>query len=702
MTAKMQRTAWLLLILLIAAVLRLHNLSDAPPGLTHDEADHGLDAWGIVNGVWPIYFTVGYGREPLFDYATAGLMAVLGPTFLAGRLAAAAFGMVLVAATYAWSRQAFDERTALLAAAGVAVGFWAVMTGRQALRSGALPALFTLATFFFWRVASGGWQVASVRVVSGEWQVASGVRRWGKWLVAQRNVLLAALFLGLTFYTYIPARLLWLIFPALLLYLLLTNPPLLRRLWQPVVMILLLAGLLGAPLFYFLATNPAAEQRIRQLSAPLVAAREGNYEPLRENVRAGLGIVTVAGDTAWRYNIAGRPFLSPVMAILFYAGVVVAVLHVVRPFFDAGTPESQRRAAASFLALAWLLAGLAPVLVTGPELSVTQAIGAQPVVYLFPALALGSIGSRAAEWRLAFHNRYLSSRDLVTLLALGLFGITAVFSARDYFQVWAQAPEVRLQYESALVAAIGYLNQHGNGPVVISTATPGRFHSPAVASLILNNPTVNLRWFDGRASLLLPQDGPGQMVFVGEALPPALARYGPPGPPREILALRPTDFVRPVTVYDVDGARLAAGLGASFTAPALAGEDRPVSFAGVATLLGYDLQTPSIARNEWGYLATWWRVNGPAEDLVLFSHVLGPDGRPLAQADYLNVPSDLWYPGDVFIQLHTFHIAGDTPPGDYPLAIGLYAAGSRQRLSILQDGRPAADHLVLQTMTITP
>ena len=59
-----QRYAWLVLILLAAASLRLVGLSQIPPGLTHDEADHGLDAWGVVNGDRPIYFTVGYGREP--------------------------------------------------------------------------------------------------------------------------------------------------------------------------------------------------------------------------------------------------------------------------------------------------------------------------------------------------------------------------------------------------------------------------------------------------------------------------------------------------------------------------------------------------------------------------------------------------------------------------------------------------------------
>ena len=145
------RYAWLLLILLTAAALRLAGLADIPPGLTHDEADHGLAAWGVVNGDRPIYFTVGYGREPFYDYATAGLMSILGPSYLAGRLTAAFTSLFLITATYAWTRRTFGERTALLTAAGLAVSFWAVMIGRQSLRTVTLPTIFMLAVLFYWR-----------------------------------------------------------------------------------------------------------------------------------------------------------------------------------------------------------------------------------------------------------------------------------------------------------------------------------------------------------------------------------------------------------------------------------------------------------------------------------------------------------------------------------------------------------------------
>ena len=142
--------AWITLILLAAAALRLVALDGAPPGMTHDEADHGLTALSIRDGARALYFPIGYGREPLYDYATAVVMSATGPTILAPRLTSVYFSLLLIAAVYAWARRAFGAPVALLTAAGLAGGFWPLMTARQALRSSMLPAVFALAVLFFW------------------------------------------------------------------------------------------------------------------------------------------------------------------------------------------------------------------------------------------------------------------------------------------------------------------------------------------------------------------------------------------------------------------------------------------------------------------------------------------------------------------------------------------------------------------------
>ena len=115
--SRRQQLIWLGSILLTAVFLRLWQIGQLPPGLTHDEADHGITAWSIVNGERAIYFTVGYGREPLYDYATAIVMQFIGPTYLAGRLTAVFFSLLTLIFLYLWVKQVLDTPTALLTAA---------------------------------------------------------------------------------------------------------------------------------------------------------------------------------------------------------------------------------------------------------------------------------------------------------------------------------------------------------------------------------------------------------------------------------------------------------------------------------------------------------------------------------------------------------------------------------------------------------
>lgn len=661
--------AWLILILLVAAVLRLAALDNVPPGLTHDEADHGLDAWGVVNGIRPIYFTVGYGREPLYDYSTAVLMTFLGPNYLAGRLTSVFFSLILIAASYAWVRKAFNSQTALLTAAGLAVGFWPLMTGRQALRSVTLAAVLSLTAYFFWQALA---QVRSKRASSTFYPASLPY------------FLAAGLFLGLSFYTYIPARILWLVFPAVLLLMVVPGRKYLARIWWQVGIMLIIAAVIGLPLFQYLANNPKAEARLDQLNAPLIEAQNGNFQPLLENTLAGLQIITFEGDHQWRYNIPGQPLLSPAMAILFAVGLIIALWLLFR------SKHFWQRAAVFFVLL-WLLGGLSPVLVTGPELSTTQAIGIQPVLYILPALAL---------------DRFLSSRKdgRLTFLIPVFFVLILAGTINDYFNNWADAPQVRVQYETSLAEAIHYLNKEGSGIAAVSTTTPDRFHSPAAGELLLNNASVDLRWFNGQHSLLIPQSaGESVLIFSGFApLSLDLDQYAGGFKIETIIPMRETDLDRPLTVYHVDGQSWLSENGGLLQSEieSPAGATVPVPFGDAAEFLGYNLQTPLVNPGQEVRLVTLWLAREPLDGGVLFAQMLDGEGRPMAQSDRLDVPSYYWVPGDIFLQLHRFTVPEGAPDGQYSLITGLYTRGDEQRLPVLVDGAEVSDHLVLSPIEV--
>lgn len=60
-----------LLVIFLAAGMRLWQLTDLPPGLHHDAAFHGLNALQVLNGDLQPYFTGNEGNEPGFVYLLA-------------------------------------------------------------------------------------------------------------------------------------------------------------------------------------------------------------------------------------------------------------------------------------------------------------------------------------------------------------------------------------------------------------------------------------------------------------------------------------------------------------------------------------------------------------------------------------------------------------------------------------------------------
>lgn len=639
--------------------------------MTHDEADHGLDAWGVVTGIRPLFFTVGYGREPLFDYATAVLMSFLGPTYLAGRLTAVFFSLIYLAANYTWQKRAFNSRIAWLSNAGLAVSFWGVMSSRQALRTITLPALFCLALALFW------YGVGRLQNQSGEEGFVAENERWyqewGGWV-------LLGVVLGGTIYTYIPGRWLWLILPLTAVYWWWRRWPSRYALLKYLTMSLLVALVVAAPLVFYLATHAEAASRVGQLSGALTAVRGGDWGPLWHNVKGSLLLLSWQGDSTWRYNWSGMPFLPWWWSLLFYPGVGLAMWRL-RKGVDIKWEGGGYWQALCLLALGW-----APSLATGPDLSMTQAIGLQPVLFLFPAISLSVLIERWPE-------RMIWWRWII----IGLIGGTAGHTSYVYFGQWGVAPEVRVQYESSLVALLAAA-EGGEGVTAVSTTTPGRFHSPAVA-LMYSSTAPDLsqwRWFDGRNSLLIPEEG--QLGLTGFApLTPILADYLPAGEV-EIIEQPESDLDRPLALYLlVVGSQIQVM--EQMTALAY---DEWWCVPPHICLLGYEWHVADWVGGETAVLVTAWGTDKawPTE-LVLFTQLLDERGEVVAQMDLLGVPSTGWGANDLMLQQHSLSLPSDLPPGRYQPIVGLYEAAGWERLQWYQNEVAVGDHIRLPAVEVT-
>jgi hypothetical protein len=690
LTSSRQSQIWewalLVLILISAAGLRLWRLDSIPPGFTHDEAGHGQDAIAILHGARPIYQTVGYGREPLYDYLVAGLMAVLAPIGNALRFSAVPLGLLTLLATFLWVRKAFDRSIALAAMALQAVSFWSLAVSRQALRSGLLLVLFTFAVYFYWRT-----------VCRGEARPEAGAG-WRRLILAvprpYRYGMLCALFIGAMLYTYIPARVMWIVFPIFLMYLAFVDRSIFRCAWLPTLLAVSIGWLLAVPLFTYLQAHPGAEQRLAMLNEPVQALLGGDVSVMLGRVWSCVTgfFVPGAGDKFLAYNIPGRPIFDPVTGALFLVGVGLCLARWRKP--------------ARAFALLWFLVGISPSLVTGATAGFTRSIAALPVAYLFPALTV----VEGARWAADRWGRRAVRIVWAGFVALVI--VTAAISAYDYFVTWGESPDVRAAYMVPLVEIAGYLDAAPEGESVgISAYLPHAPHDPYVFDLISQRDDLSLRWFDARRAIVLPSESSALLIAsAGVALDSYFVDL--PGLSlRERVALRKDDLDPYFDVYDWEPQAAVAALRdracGDVTAPPL-----PADFGGAVHLVGYGLRMPEIASGETVELVTLWRVIDPVplqprnlsnaeEDWVMFTHALDGEGNVAGQEDRLDAPAWDWQAGDVIVQIHRFLLQPDLSEGQIALEVGIYRRSDGLRLPVLVDGSVVGDSVRLQHVDVS-
>ncbi len=630
----------LAVVLLLAFALRVYQLTAVPPGLTHDEANHGREALGVLDGVYLFYFPLNYGSEPLYSYTVALSMALFGEGLLALRLVNVFFGVAAIAVTALWAMRAFDRPTALLAAALTAVSFWPLATSRQALRAGMLPFFMATAVWFFWQIVTAPPENARKR-----WLAAAGF----------------GLSVAFTLHIYLAARVVWLMFPVFLLYLALTQRPAFRRAWKPTLAGLILAGLLVTPMFVYLRLHPEALTRLDMLDGPLQALRSGNLRPIVSNVTSALlaFIWPGYGDQFLAYNIPGRPVFEVVTAVFFLLGLVICL-------------RNWRKPAYTFL-LIWFAVGILPSLITGATANTTRNLAALPAVYLLPAV--GFVGE--ARWLSGRFGRRL--RPFLVGAALLWLLFAGWVSGRDYFVRWAQSPDVRGAYQVNLVTALNYLAAENTPPpIVMSTVYPGPAHDSSIALVLRPHAADDLHWVDARRALLWP-GGEGGYALIPTSTPPDPA-FSPFLQPVDSQSLRPDDLDPGFTLYrlspnpvDVTGTAVA-------------------NFGDAVRLLEGKWLTDAVMAGETAVFQTTWQVIDPARigpvapptftpDVVFFTQVLTPEGSVLTQQDALDAPAWAWQSGDVFVQLHAMTVPPEAMPGAYSAIVGIYDRASLQRLA---------------------
>ncbi len=686
----------LLALLLLAAAFRLYHLTDFPPGFHFDEAIDLKIALDVAHGARPLYVPEGWGREALYYYLVAPLLGLIDYNPLALRVAAVLCGLGVVVAAYGLARRWRGSLAAGLTAAWLAVAMWPVWAARFGVRHISLALLLGLAAWAFW----WAFGASGMRHEEGERPSSSPPGPSS----SPGPFFLAGLLLGLTAYTYQPARFVPLLFGGFGVYLALFHrrrPWANRRGW---LVWGLTAALVALPLAVILTQATPIETGERAFSIePLTELLAGNPRPLLDNAVALAGVFTVAGDPLKSYNLPGRPLFVPRWTgVFFYAGLALALWRWRRPPYA--------------FVLLWLAAGLLGSLVTISAPNFNRMVAAQfPVFFLAGAAAAEAIGwaGRRARWAGA----------AVALLVVVALGWTAHDTARDLFHVWPEQFADAHPLNREIAAVANYLEHTADARPAVISSRDIEDEDPYIVAVSLDR-AVERRWVDTTQALALPAGAaearllvtadrwidPALLEWLGEDAPDETTPVASPPLSGRLWALiqPPPDAAHPLFALH----RLRAGDWPTLATPALALPPEsgapavayPVPFCACApgsdptpalALLGV---RPGAARpGEELTLLTAWQTGGPHfVSLALFVHLLDGSGAIVAQDDGLGYPPHTWQPGDRFLQVARLPLPPDLPPGDYTLQFGLYDRADGRRWPVLSpDGQPAADRLLL-------
>lgn len=631
-----------LLLFLIALLLRVGLPETSPPGFNDDELSNALVINQLVReGDIRVYYPHASGHEGLYHILSAPFVSLFGKTYFGIRGLSILFGALSVALLYLLAAQIWGRLTGVIAAVGLAFSYWGLVYSRVGQRHISLPVFALLAFYCWWRGTAPGEQPPKHHTA---WFAAAGM------------------VLGLSFYTYFASRGIPLILIAFAGYLLFFHRDLFKQRWRGMVLALLIAAIMAAPLIVTLRQNPAAEARVAELAAPVYALREGDPSMLMEYTLKTLGMFAFTGDDEALYNIPGRPVFGAVGALFFFIGLAWAAWHWRKPH--------------NTLLLLWMAAGIAPGALAVPAASLGHTILAQPVAFIFPAVGV----TITARW---FTTRKDESRQaavrqvfLLAALAIVYLGVESTRNLHDYFVARPQNGFVRVLFHHDFIEMAKYLNHHPEIEDIFIGAQINERWNQVVFEMTLTRDAVRARWYD----------------------PYAASVWGPPGSywavPHYLFELKQS------TVYQAIQAETEDFLIVQQVAPGRPANTNPVPFKiGLTHVLSiYDYKSNSFSMR--------WRVDEPldlpprplyskppvpgqpaAPRLEIFVHVL-PEGetKPVYATGGLGVDPYTLQPGDVFYPEITGIPPDDLEPGTYRIAAGLFDPWTGERY-LIEDGR---------------
>ena len=672
-------------VLLVATFLRLYHLDTIPSGLSFDESVNGIDALKILNGERPIFLIENSGREVLFVYLQALSLSFLGQSDFALRTVPAFIGVLTVVAAFPLIRRMFDSRIALLACGWFSTSLWHVLFSRVGLRSILLPLFLAVGFYCLWRGLKG--VSAQVKGSDSPDSLTNANRsKPAIWFA------LGGITIGLSLYTYTPARFAPLFVLALALYLAILHRRVFRYALLGLALSFALIVLVSLPLGLFFLSHPDSFlERIQEVWVFSQELNEGRpSEALFDSALRTLGMFAVRGDVYWHSTISGRPLFDPLSALLLLLGLALAVRRFQQPAYG--------------FTLIWLVVMFIPSLlaVQGTP-SPIRATALIPAIFILPALGTMWLWD---AWDSHLSRQQSSMQAVLRRLPLLLIALAflsgAVYTYYSYFELWAKSPRLWRSFDAGIFPPLSIAETVAEGLELARTENRPIFLAVGdFDALQMLVPRINLAgkaesqliWtFEPKRSLIFPIDH----VSARYLIPPDIDPLDVPAAERYFESesaqiVGPAPSVRPIKSFRLLDPR-----------PPFAPE-WPVSarFGDHIFVYGFDLPKDVLA-GETMTVQWYWRLLAKNRRNLTFTNQLyGGDGNRRGQLDDRGFAPDYWPAGTSGVTSFEIRIDPEAPTGAYWMHAAIYALpeGRSQDVSNLRvfdaQGTETGEHLRL-------
>lgn len=676
----------LLLIIALAAFLRLWQIDSLPPGFHFDEAFEGLEAWRILTDPTyrPIFLTGNFGVPPLNSYANAITFAVwralalpVGPTAM--RVTAAIFGIGGIVALWGLARELRHPTLRLIklsplfplwAAFLLATMRWHIHFSRMGIEPIIVPLVWTLAIALFLH----GWRTGRYSAFIGSGTVlAAGMYAYqGAWVIP---FLLTATLLLLVMSGQFrlhedSSRFL---------------PP--RRAIRGSLVAAAVAFVLVAPLGWFFWHNmelvflrPAQLSIVGETASPADSNVAGSIWATAKM----FGPFGMPGDTDPRRNLPGVPALSIWYAMPFYLGLGLTLFRIRQP--------------GSLIMLIGLVGLSSPGVISEYAPHFHRILGAAAPTALLCAVGIDWLW----QWRPLRRMKLVGGQWLVILLLVA----GAAREAQNYFVHWAALPDLFHAFDVGL----WQIGQQiaAQPPETRVYLTPRNTEHATLAFAWSTQPNAHAAPipFDGRQvfPLTAGTNERDEYYFVIEH-EDFRTRLLWPG----LFAQAPIID----EISDGNGDLYAHTYYRPANTPVIREphfylhEDRSAQILGDGIALqGFDVQPPQVKAGEILYVQYYWIVDDtPSANWTVFTHLLrkenddtltlitGHDSPPGGGS----LPTTRWQSGWLILDEYQIAMPPELQPGTYLLGTGLYQPSGERLPATGEEG----DHrIILGTVDI--